>query len=63
MKGEIGPEISSLSNLKEFYASENCFTSIDLSLFLLESLEFCDISENPHLKQPPAFEAEEGIIV
>lgn len=60
MEGDIGPEIASLRCLKTFKADHNFLTSVSLSLFLIESLEECCLSNNPNLKQPPVYEVEQA---
>ena len=60
MKGDIGPEIANLRCLKSFIANDNFLGSVSLSLFLIDSLETCDLSNNPNLKQPPVFEVEQA---
>ena len=53
MTGAIGEEIGRMVNLRVFWANGNNLTSVDLSLFMIPSLERCYLSGNKNMTQPP----------
>ena len=53
MTGAIGEEVGRMVNLKRFYAYGNNLTSVDLSLFMIPSLQWCYLGYNKNMTQPP----------
>ena len=53
MTGAIGGEVGRMVNMRSFSAHSNNLTSVDLSLFMIPTLEVCYLGGNINMTQPP----------